>query len=33
MTIAAIRTDPILPKTRDIALAEDALSHITKLMS
>ena len=33
MTVAARRTDPVLPKTRDIALAEDALSHMSKFMS
>ncbi len=33
MAVAARRTDPVLPKTRDIALAEDALSHMSKFMS
>ena len=33
MSVAARRTDPVLPKTRDINLAEDALSHMSKFMS
>ncbi|MCX6989500.1 MAG: helix-turn-helix domain-containing protein [Chlamydiae bacterium] len=33
MAVVSRRTDPVLPKTRDIALAEDALSHMSKFMS
>lgn len=33
MTVTARKTAPFLPKTRDIALAENALSHMSKFMS
>ena len=33
MSVAARRTDPVLPKTRDIDLAEDALLHMSKFMA